>query len=750
MINKIQKYQSFKEDLVQVNQTISTLIYNSKSLTGMSDHTFDEWEKVSEAFNDVVSKDIIRVAVVGAIKSGKSTFVNALYKRDYLKRGAGVVTSIVTRIRTGQHLRAKLFFKSWADVNSDMDQALVLFPSLNWRSGNEKFDITQKRDRTDLQHALDTLSTEQLITNDSRDINSVLLSSYLKGYADVKGIISSKNILHEFEDDQFLEHRPFVGNDFLAVYLRDIQLEVDSDAVESPVEIADCQGSDSPNPLHLAMIQDYLLLTHFIIYVISSRTGLRRADIKFLSMIKRLGIMENILFVVNCDISEHESIDDLKNLINKIKDELSLILPNPHIYTFSSLFNLFKAQGKSLSSKDGQRLTYWKGHKEIIAFLDKETRRFGTFFHRKLEKEKSSLLLKNHLERLGVVAQGIENWLRINQDVLLREKGSIQELTGKIKFHQERIHQIRSVMENTLDGVKPKIKDELKRDVDKFFDIRSKETLGGIIDFIRGYGFSYNKYEESLEHAGFSNTLYMIFQEFKQSLDTFIAEVVNSGVVRFIREIEKTITKRLESVVAPYDAMAQDALREYSETMAGFGIVLNGNKTEAVYIKNIDSLKSISGIKLLLVSEVMHYSARIRTEAVVRLGFYSAVAVLKKILKKPIQRKKEKEILALKDSILQVKRETEKSVISHFKDYKENIKYQYVLRLVDAVAGKLHEELTERIQVYASDLSIFVDRINNKRIDKEHLSRTMNELVLSTEKISGRIDTLRTEMDSKL
>ena len=99
---------------------------------------------------------------------------------------------------------------------------------------------------------------------------------------------------------------------------------------------------------------------------------------------------------------------------------------------------------------------------------------------------------------------------------------------------------------------------------------------------------------------------------------------------------------------------------------------------------------------------------------------------------------------------MRVKRETEKSIISHFKDYKENIKYQYVLRLVDAVAGQLHEELTERLNVYASDLSMFVDRINNKRIDKEHLSRTMNELVLSTERVSSRIDTLRTEMDSKL
>ena len=51
------------------------------------------------------------------------------------------------------------------------------------------------------------------------------------------------------------------------------------------LEIADCQGSDSPNPLHLAMIQDYLIQTHLLVYVLSSRTGVRQSDIKFLTLI---------------------------------------------------------------------------------------------------------------------------------------------------------------------------------------------------------------------------------------------------------------------------------------------------------------------------------------------------------------------------------------------------------------------------------------------------------------------------------
>ena len=41
-----------------------------------------------------------------------------------------MVTSIVTRIRRGQNLRAELFYKSIDEINTDMGQALSFFPDL--------------------------------------------------------------------------------------------------------------------------------------------------------------------------------------------------------------------------------------------------------------------------------------------------------------------------------------------------------------------------------------------------------------------------------------------------------------------------------------------------------------------------------------------------------------------------------------------------------------------------------------------
>ncbi|MEJ2658722.1 MAG: dynamin family protein, partial [Desulfobacterales bacterium] len=272
---KINTYHSLKGEILKVSQDLSGIFSDAKSMAGLSDHPFDVWEKTAAGISKQLSKETIRVAVVGPIKSGKSTFINSLFKGEYLKRGAGVITSIVTRVRSGDRLKAKLLFKSWDEINSDLSQALVLFPTLKWRTGNDGFDIRRKEERIDLQKALDSMGSDQLIANGTRNANSILLSSYLKGYEKVNAMLSSEVNSKEYENDGFTEHWNFVSDGSMAVYLKDIQLEIDSSDIEDNIEIADCQGSDSPNPLHLVMIQDYLLLTNLIIYVISSRTGIR-------------------------------------------------------------------------------------------------------------------------------------------------------------------------------------------------------------------------------------------------------------------------------------------------------------------------------------------------------------------------------------------------------------------------------------------------------------------------------------------
>ncbi len=743
-------YNSFKNELLQINQEILKLLSYAGPITGTADHFFADWQRTCNSIHKQMAEEIIRVAVVGAIKSGKSTFINSLFRGDYLKRGAGVVTSIVTRVRCGKNLKAILLFKSWDDVNSDIEQSLVLFPSLDWRKEKTRFELRRQKERINLQKALDSLGPEHLITGGARNPNSVLLASYLKGFEEVKDLISSETITQEYENDLFAEHQNFVGNGSLAVYLRDVQLEIDSDGLDSNIEIADCQGSDSPNPLHLAMIQDYLFLTHLMIYVISSRTGLREADIKFLSMIKKMGIMDNIIFVVNCDFSEHESIQSLKVLVQRLKEEVLLIKPDPEIYSLSALYNLFKAQGGNLPQKDEARLVQWNKEKEFTGFSDQETNRFESSFNHKLTRERFSLLLKNHLERLAVISSGMDHWIYLNQNLLAKDANSAKTIIEKVKQHQGRINQLRSMMKSTLDGSIQKLKRELKEDIDRFFDVRSGDVLKAMIAFVREYSIPYHKHEENLKASEFSNTVYLVFQEFKQALDTFMAESINPEVIRFLKAKETRIREHLDSISAPFDVMIGDTINEYNHIMGSFGIDRLLGEQQGVRMPEIDSIKNIAGLTLPPAAMSMRYTARMKTETVMRLGLYSGLKILKRILRKPAAGKNGDEIRALKGVVLRMKRETERAIIFHFKDYKENIKFQYIFKLVEAVSNSLYQELLDRFQSYAMDLSNMIEQINGKRIDKERASGILQDMAQMSRGINNRIRVMREKMESSV
>ncbi len=720
-------YSSLKQDLLDLNKDVSLLLSSAKKVPGVMADSFSNWEKTCNDIHRQISEEIVRVAVVGAIKSGKSTFINSLLKDDYLKRGAGVVTSIVTKIRKGEALCAKLFLKSWDEVNEDLGQALVLFPSFESQSESGPVDIRRKTDREQLEKALNSLGAEFLFTQDARNVNSVLISSYLEGYDRVKNIMSMGTEVVECGEENFAKHMDFAGDDSMAVYLKDIKLEIVDFPMDPNIEIADCQGSDSPNPLHLAMIQDYMLRTHLVVYVISSRTGLRRADIKFLSMIRKMGIIDNLIFVVNCDLSEHESMDDLSALIKRTSDEIAMIKPEPEVYTFSALYELFKANVAKLSERDTGRLWQWQKEKDMSELSERQYDFFKASLTRKLTSEKYFLLLKNHLERMAVVASGLHGWIGVGKDILSRDAQSASEINAKVKQHQRGITQIESVIKNTLDGAVDKVKSALRKELDSFFDVRYGRTLVKVMDFVRDYRVAYEKCEERLVSAGFTNTLYYIYQDFKQSLDSFMTESINPEIIFFIRDIEKKTQERLMLTARPYDGLIQEALAEYNQTMGNYGIDLH-EQSRPLEFPDLESIKNISGLNFPPARASLTYSTRIKSEAVMRLGYHRFAGFVRKLFKRPQKDRTRQSFEALEAGVERLKRETERSIEFHFKDYRENIKFQYVFKLVDAVSNALYEALLDRFQAYVTDLSKLVDGIEGRREDKDDAKEMLGEL----------------------
>ena len=146
-------YKSLKTELLGINDALALLLTKIQGQPDIADSRFDEWINACGDIKRQIVEEVVRVAVIGSVKSGKSTLVNSIFKNDYLKRGAGVITSIVTRIRSGNKLKAVLYFKSWEEINSEIEQALVMFPAWEKQYEGKRFDIRQISDRSALQTA---------------------------------------------------------------------------------------------------------------------------------------------------------------------------------------------------------------------------------------------------------------------------------------------------------------------------------------------------------------------------------------------------------------------------------------------------------------------------------------------------------------------------------------------------------------------------------------------------------------------
>ncbi len=735
-------FNSVKNELLNINESLSSILSDVNDRTETSDKRFKEWEKTCSEIHKQIAEDIVRVAVIGTIKSGKSTFVNSLFRGDYLKRGAGVVTSIVTRVRNGKSLKAVLFFKSWDEVNTDIEQAVVMLPTWERPADDKPFDIRREKDRQYLRWALDGLSNDLLITDGIRNSGTVMLSLYLAGYEKISEMMSADSATYEFNGDRFSEHQSFVGEDAMAVYLRDIELIINDDNIDSSIEIADCQGSDSPNPMHLAMIQEYLLRTHFLIYVISSRTGLREADIKFLSMIRKMGILENILFVVNIDFNEHESLEDLNSLTGKVREELSLMRQDPDVYTVSGLFNLFRAKAVTLSKKDNLRLEQWLGEDDFAALSNSETKRFESSLNVKLTNERAGLLLKNHLERMDVMVTGVDRWTSMNKELMEKDVNGAASTIRKMKNRQARMKQLKRLINSTFSGAKDDILKKLKSDITKFFNTQQGSVMQQTLSFVSNYDISLENYREKLDSSGFSNTLYSVFQEFKQALDTFMTETINPEIVRFAGDMDNMIKSSLESVSGPFQEMASEELAELKASVIS---PEEDSETDAPSkgLLDMNALKQITGISLPSSTAALQYTTKVKTEAVMRLGLYSTITLVKKMFKKPPKEEKEEQLHALADGFKLIKRETENSILFHFENYRENIKFQYAARLLEAAAAQLHQLLMERFQSYDTNISTLEKMVQKKGKDREEMTLFLGSTAKDILKIRDTINKCR-------
>ena len=245
-----------------------------------------------------------------------------------------------------------------------------------------------------------------------------------------------------------------------------------------------------------------------------------------------------------------------------------------------------------------------------------------------------------------------------------------------------------------------------------------------------------------MPEEGFSSTLYLVFQEFRHHIDTFMAENVNPRIFHFVRDEEEKIKEYFDSITGPYAGMVSDALAHYNTILEQSGACDPSASQKPLVQPDITILKRENKIDLPPAAATMNYSTAIKTEAVMRLGYYNFIKAVKRLFRQPVGGQTENAVSALRDSVARMKKETVESLLFHFKNYRENIKFQYVFRLVDIMSDHIFDLLMERFHDYSEDLSQLTAAASGKQVDKEQLFLAFQEAARDAGEISSQVGRL--------
>jgi hypothetical protein len=225
-MSTMQQNLDTQNGLENLRQILATLTEELSPLFRDDSAQVGSWRRSIEAVSESLQDQTLRIAVVGPVKAGKSTFINAMQGRDLLKRGAGIITAFITRIRSGSEEKGWVEIKSWEEINAEVNEALSMVALQRGSERAAAIDLRKEEDRINLQQFMQEVSPENFVGRETFDPNLVLINGYLNGYSEVSGHVRNEPVRIEFTGEELEQHQDFVSQESQAVYLRDMELEL--------------------------------------------------------------------------------------------------------------------------------------------------------------------------------------------------------------------------------------------------------------------------------------------------------------------------------------------------------------------------------------------------------------------------------------------------------------------------------------------------------------------------------------------
>lgn len=737
-------YLQFKRKIQTRVEVLEEIIQEMERHNLVEEASAARWKKHLGQVGISLQDTLLRIAVVGSVKSGKSTLINALAGCDLLKRGPGIITAFITRILTNGEIGGWIELKTWSQAFDELNTALRMLPVYHEEAGDSgSLDIRNEEDRRRLKVWLEKMQTEWLQGKGHLDSNFILLKGYLDGYSGLHGSLGDQVSRLILDKHSLAQHQRYVGHEGRSVYVRDVELRYPFPWLGENVEIADCQGSDSPNPMHYELLQQYLLGCHFILYVIGGRTGLREADFKLIDFIKTLRMFPQTLFVLNTDLDAHCSEEDLNSMVDRVRSELNWVVPNPRFFSFSALYHLLDRTGDAAPERERRRLEFWKEDESLVRTTETGFASFREHLGWRIGQQRTRILLGSGLSRLSMVAGSVLDTARVRKQFADQSLGTVKESAGRLKSRQMGLQGTLVTLANAISGLSDSLRRDLGEAVDRTFDPQSGQIVKDTLAVVENYPVDSHYKEELGDYRQLLQRLYRFYIEFRQSLSRYLVERVNLRAIEFAKEEEASLRDCLTRSTRAFWSLFSTAVCDYRRDLAAFQIELHADETFCD-----TDLPLFENIVPPAFSAFMDQDAVARGVLFMKFGMGRFARFLRSLKARTGKDQDFFKWEAQKDETIDeaiklVKSEARAELIRAFRNYSRDFKTTYLFRMLENATLRLIEEFRTRAEMAQVDFADMVKRSELEGEGKQAAMEVLNRASVIAEAMVEELDELR-------
>ncbi len=532
------------DDFIPRSRKLEELLQHLEKLGFTDNEHLIRWRRTLPELTRYRNSFSLPLTCIGPVKSGKSTLINTLAGANLLPTGAGITTSFPTTVSNGRNFSARIILQPETAVNQLFSRAVALLFSEQYSDHQPRLEETEER-RQISRLLNDYRDRGDLTRNGIFNESYRLLRNLIAGADQVLPYYRKAELDFTISDPEDQRYRTFIRDEALSPYLQEVAIRAPLKLLPPHLSLRDLPGLDTPNPSHQGIIIQQISESPALIYVISSRIGLRQADYQLLEHLRRLGLETRLLFVLNLDLDEHRDRPAAAAMVERCRKELLELGFTQPLFAFSALaLHFSRAETADLNQTDRQRLQRWREEREKLAFSESGARDFLDHLAELERNEAASALLEHSEKRLRQIIGGALGLVKSEIEQL---QGNSRKLTADRSQRQEERKTLATLLkeiEHIIDGACNEAEKfcftRTSRWIERRDDTGLRQKLAAIVQ-------SYRPPLEQLpeKYRNPLTPIRIIDNHFQLTIPPKLEETTAIETLRFITGLHEEINRRL-------------------------------------------------------------------------------------------------------------------------------------------------------------------------------------------------------------